>query len=114
MKVRKLDSDHQIQHEEGTKDDTKNKEYVVVKRPSSFPNHVHYISPTLECDDNENVQNTLKDVVERSDSVIRILEHTASHRVLPVWEDIPASLIIMTYDLLSIQVGRVCLVQDDL
>ena len=70
LKVGKLYSNHQVQNKESSKDDAYQEEYVVSVCVCCFSDLIHNVGPSLQSNDNEDIENRLIDIVERCNTEV--------------------------------------------
>jgi hypothetical protein len=82
IQVTGLYSNHKVEDDEGTKDDTTDEEEIEHVGSFSISHDVHHVGPSLKGDDLENVHDGQKDVVEAIGAGDWISVHIACHHIL--------------------------------
>lgn len=67
-----LDSHHQVQNEEGTKNHGKMEEGIVGVSASGMSDFIHFRGPSFEGDHDEHIQDTLQNIVETGHAIVWI------------------------------------------
>jgi hypothetical protein len=95
-----LDGNHQVKHEKGTKYDCYHEEDIICHCTCSFPDLIHDVCPSLQCDDDKDVEDGFKYVIEGGDTLVGVAIFLA-----PVAIDDVAMCIFLAHVLITIFVG---------